>query len=251
MKRWFFVPAGVLLLFGVGLLAAPIHMQMSGAVLLVLGLFLGLWGVLFQRIGGRGRLLLRILAIAACAGVIGLISAMSLISCSGRTDWNKAEKAEYAVVLGAAVREDGRASRIMKQRLQAAKELMDRNHDVIVILSGGQGGVEPKSEAECMYETLLEMGADESRLLKETKSETTRENLRNSLKIIDDFGGTDMPVALITSEFHLRRAMYIGKTLYADVCPVAARTDQWFYRVNYTLREVFAFVKAVLQGHVD
>ena len=56
---------------------------------------------------------------------------------------------------------------------------------------------------------------------------------------------------MITSEFHLRRAMYIGKTLELDTCPVAARTDQWFYRVNYTLREVFAFVKAAVQGSVD
>ena len=216
MKRWMLAPACALFLCGVGFLAAPVHMQMTGVVLLLLGLFLALWSVMFQRLGDQGKLFLRILAIAACAGVVGLISAMSLISCSGRTDWEKAEQAEYAVVLGAAVREDGKASRIMKQRLCAAKELMDRNHGVTVILSGGQGGAEPRSEAECMYETLLEMGADESRLLQEVKSETTKENIKNSLEIIDGLGGTEMPVALITSEFHLRRAMFIGKALNTD-----------------------------------
>ena len=251
MKRRMLIPAGLLLLCGAGMLAVPVHMQMTGVVLLLLGASLGLWGLLFEKVGARGILLLRIIAITACAGVIGLTSAMSLITCSGRTDWEKAEQAEYAVVLGAAVREDGKASRIMRQRLLAAKELMDRNPGITVILSGGQGGIEPKPEAECMYDTLLEMGADETRLLMEPKSETTRENIRNSMEIIDGRGGTMFPVALITSEFHLRRALYIGKTLNADVCPVSARTDQWFYRVNYTLREVFAFVKAALQGRMD
>ena len=98
---------------------------------------------------------------------------------------------------------------------------------------------------------MVEMGADGSRLLLEPESQTTRENLRNSMAIIEARGGTDRSVAVITSEFHLRRAMYIGKTLELDTCPVAARTDQWFYRVNYTLREVFAFVKAAVQGSVD
>jgi len=251
VKRRLLIPAGALVLGGAVMLVLPIHMQMSGVVLALLGAALGLWGALAQRLSARGQLFLRILAVAACAGVIGLTSAMSLITSAGKTDWKRAEQAEYAVVLGAAVREDGKASRIMRQRLRAAKELMDRNPDVTVILSGGQGGVEPKSEAQCMYETLLEMGADGSRLLLEPESQTTRENLHNSLEIIEARGGTDRSVAVITSEFHLRRAMYIGKSLGIDVCPVAAHTDQWFYRINYTLREAFAFVKAAVQGSVD
>ena len=245
------IPSGMLLISGTGMLAAPVHMQMTGVVLLLLGVLIGLWECLFCRLGTKGQNFMRILALTACAGVIVLTSAMSLITSAGKTDWPRAEKAEYAVVLGAAVREDGKASRIMLQRLRAAKKLVDRNPDVTVILSGGQGGVEPKSEAECMYETLLEMGMDEARLLMEPNSQTTRENLSYSLEIIRERGGTDRPVALITSEFHLRRAIYIGKTLGIDACPVAARTDQWFYRINYTLREVFAFVKAAVQGNLD
>ena len=251
MKGRMWIPAGALLLGGAVMLLLPVHMQMTGLVLVLLGGAAGLWAAFFERSGSGGRSCLRILAVLACVGVIGLMSAMSLITSAGKTDWDRAEQAEYAVVLGAAVREDGKASRIMRQRLRAAKELMDRNPGVTVILSGGQGGVEPKSEAECMFETMVEMGADGSRLLLEPESQTTRENLRNSMAIIAARGGTDRPVAVITSEFHLRRAMYIGKTLELDTCPVAARTDQWFYRVNYTLREVFAFVKAAVQGSVD
>ena len=244
-------PGGALLAAGIVMLAVPIHMQMTGLVLILLGAALALYTLRADRAGRRGKTALQILAVLACAGVIGLTAAMSLITSAGKTDWSQAETADYAVVLGASVREDGKASRIMRQRLSAAQEFMERNPDAMVILSGGQGGVEPMSEAQCMYETLVEQGADETRLLLEQESETTRENLQNSMKIIASRGGTDRPVAVITSEFHLRRAMYIGSTLGLETCPVAARTDQWFFRVNYTLREVFAFVKAVFQRGVD
>ena len=124
---------------------------------------------------------------------------------------------------------------------------MEENPDALVILSGGQGEDEPSTEAQCMYDTLIEMGADPQRLLQEAESHTTRENLSNSMEIIRSRGGTEKPIALITSEFHQRRAGFIADSMDIKSCPVPAKTEQWFYRVNYTLREVFAFVKAYLQ----
>ena len=118
----------------------------------------------------------------------------------------------------------------------------------MVILSGGQGADEPISEAQCMYDTIVEMGADPQRLLLEDNSYNTRDNLMFSKEIIEARGGTDKPITLITSEFHQRRADFIADSVGLDTCPVSAHTDQWFYRVNYTLREVFAFVKAYIQS---
>ncbi len=246
MKR-LWIPAGAFFLGGLGMLLARTYMEMTGVVLVLLSAAMAL-GALF---GGQGRRSIQILTILACAGVIGLMACMNLITCGGQTDWDRAEQADYAVVLGAAVREDGTASRIMRTRLQAAMTFLERNETAFVILSGGQGGDEPISEAQCMYETLLEMGAPADRLLLEDKSSTTWENLQNSKEILETRGGTDRPVALITSEFHQRRAAYIGSSLDLETCAVAAHTDQWFYRVNYTLREAFAFVKAAIQGAMD
>ena len=248
-KLW--IPAGIFLLAGVVMLCLPTHMQMTGVVLVLLGLAIGL-NAMFTGRGRNGlRMCMWILTMLTSVGVIALMSCMNLITCSGRTDWERAEASEYAVVLGAAVQENGEPSRIMRSRLQAALEFTEKNETAVVILSGGQGGNEPKSEAQCMYETMLEMGADESRLLLESESHTTRENLKNSLEIIESRGGTEQPVAIITSEFHQRRAEYIGNYLGMETCPVSGHTDQWFYRVNYTLREVFAFVKAAFERGTD
>ena len=102
-----------------------------------------------------------------------------------------------------------------------------------------------------MYNAMLDMGAEQDRLLLEDESHTTRENLINSMEIINGRGGTDRPITLITSEFHQRRARYIAESLGIESCAVSGHTDQWFFRVNYTLREVFAFVKAAVQSGAD
>lgn len=249
MKRKL-VFAGALLLGGIVLVLLPLHMEMTGLVLLMLGAAVAVCGLLEHR-GKRALVFCRILTILASAALIGLMACMNLIVCFGYSDWDTAGTSEYAVVLGASVREDRSPSRILRQRMKAAMEFMERNPDAVVILSGGQGPDEPMPEAECMYETMLSLGADESRLLLEPESHTTRENLLNSNAIIESRGGTTKPITVITSEFHQRRAAYIAKSLHLATCPVSGHTDQWFFRVNYTLREVFAFVKAFFQGGMD
>ena len=223
---------------------------MTGRVLVLLGAAVALWQLLKGR-GARGLMAARIIVTLACGGVVILMACMNIITTSGQSDWDRAEQAEYAILLGAGVQEDGSPSRIMGQRLAAALELMERNPDVTVVLSGGQGDNEPCTEASCMYKALVDMGAEESRLLLEEESETTRENILNSMAIIEARGGTDKPIALITSEFHQRRGAYIARSLGMDTCAVSGHTDRWFYRVNYTLREVFAFVKAAFQSGMD
>ena len=230
---------------GIVMVLLPLHMQMTGGVLLLLAAAMGLSAILWRRPTKTRQKLIQIMAVLAATGVVVLMSVMNIITTSGQSDWERAETSEYAVVLGAAVKETGGPSRIMGNRLKAAMEFMEKNPHAMVILSGGQGGDEPETEAKCMYDTLLGMGADESRLLMEDQSHTTRENLLNSYAIIESMGGTKKPIALITSEFHQRRADYIAGSLELNTCPVSAHTDRWFYRVNYTLREVFAFVKAM------
>ncbi len=237
-----------LLLLGVFLLLAPWHVQMTGLVLIPLGLVVGGYGALKTNKEHKMKKKQKQHTNQSAVGGIGLMSCMNLIFCAGITDWDSACGSEYAIVLGSGVRADGTPSRIMETRLQAALEFMVRNETAIVILSGGQGADEPISEAQCMYDTLVAMGADASRLRLEDESSTTRENLINSMALIDALGGTTAPVTVITSEFHQCRAAYIAELLRLNTCPVSGRTDQWFFRINYTLREVFAFVKAAALG---
>lgn len=241
--------AGVLLTVGIVMILMPYHMEMTGLVLVLLGVAVGLGA--FRRKRDKLRRLSTAVTVLASVGVICLMAAMSIIACGGESDWLRAEQAEYAIVLGSGVNEDGTPSRIMRSRVAAAMELLERNPDVMVVLAGGQGRSEPVTEAGCMYDYMLSLGADGSRLVLEEESTTTRENFLFSGAIIEELGGTEYPVAVVTSEFHQRRAAYIAERTGLDTCPVSAHTDRWFYRVNYTLREVFAFVKAALQSGAD
>ena len=245
-KLWIF--AAMFFAAGAAMLLLPLHMQPTGVVLLGLGLVMGISAALWLHPSKKKQTAIQILAVTASAGVVILMAAMGIITASGETNWKQAEKADYAIVLGAAVQDNGTASRIMRNRLAAAMEFMEKKPQAKVILSGGQGGDEPETEAKCMYDTLVSMGADPKRLILEDQSHTTRENLMNSMEIIRKNGGTKHEIALITSEFHQRRAAYIADSLDIETCAVSAHTDRWFYRVNYTLREVFAFVKAAFQS---
>lgn len=250
MKK-LFICAGALLLAGIVMVLLPVHMQMTGVVLCLLGAAVGLCAWLGSREGSGIQRFVQILTILASSGVVILMACMNIITTSGQSDWKTAAQSDYAVVLGAAVNESGVPSRIMRSRLRAALEFMEKNPTATVILSGGQGPDEPMSEARCMYDAMLEMGAAQDRLLMEDESHTTRENLINSMEIIDGRGGTKQPITIISSEFHQRRARYIADSLGIESCAVSGHTDQWFYRVNYTLREVFAFVKAAIQSGAD
>ncbi len=238
----------VVLAAGVVMLLLPLHVAMTGLVLLMLGAAIMLTGLLLQKPSKGRQTAVYILTVLAAAGVVVLMAAMNLITTSGQSDWKQAKKSDYAIVLGAGVHANGAPSRVLRSRLNATMDFLERNPGAMVILSGGQGSDEPMSEAQCMYNTLLSLGADASRLIMEPESSTTRENLQNSWEIIEGNGGTAQPVTLITSEFHQRRAKYIADSLDIDTCPVSGRTDQWFLRVNYTLREVFSFVKAFFQN---
>lgn len=251
MKKLWMAGTAVCFLAGIVMIFLPVHMQMTGLVLCLLGLVMGLCAVLRGKNSPAAQLSVQILVILAATGVVILMACMNIITTSGQPDWKRAKQSDYAVVLGAAVQENGVPSRIMRSRLRAAITFMEENPSAMVILSGGQGPDEPMSEAQCMYDTMREMGADETRLILEGESHTTRENLINSQKIMESRGGTKNPITLITSEFHQRRAGYIAESLHIDTCAVSGHTDQWFYRVNYTLREVFAFVKAAFQSGMD
>lgn len=233
---------------GVVFVLLPVHVAMTGVVLLLLGGAMLLGGVLMNKPTYRRVNWFSALTVLASVGVICLMAAMNIITTSGHSDWERAGQSEYGIVLGAAVHESGRPSRIMGSRLDAAQLFLEENPDARLILSGGQGDDEPMSEAQCMYDTLTARGIDPHRLIMEDESHTTRENLINSMAIIREQGGTEKTITLITSEFHQRRAAFIADSLGIDTCPVSGITDQWFYRVNYTLREVFAFVKAYIQS---
>ena len=116
-----------------------------------------------------------------------------------------------AIVLGAQVKPWG-PSVILRGRIDAAKSYLDDSPNANAVLSGGQGSDEVMSEAQCMYNVLTESKIDSSRLYMEDKSTNTTENIRNSMKIIED-NNLNTDITIVTDGFHQLRARIICSQL--------------------------------------
>jgi uncharacterized SAM-binding protein YcdF (DUF218 family) len=188
-----------------------------------------------------------LLASLVAIGVILLVIAAGVMQAWAEGDPAGAAEAEFAVVLGAKVN-GSTPSRALRARLDKTLEFMQSNPDAPVIVCGGQGPDEEMTEAQAMYDYLAANGADMSRVYCEDQSSTTRENLLNAQAILRSMGGEGTRVCIISSEFHLCRAAYIASTLGMDASTLGSRTTPWPYKFFYTLREVPAFVKAMVQA---
>lgn len=146
---------------------------------------------------------------------------------------------EYIIVLGAGIK-GTTPTRPLRLRIQTAYEYMEANPDTILVASGGKGRNEKISEAECIRNTLVEMGLDESRILMEEKSTDTEENIRNSYEIIPT---KDCKVGIVTNGFHIWRSMEIAKSQGCEnVSGVPAKTLMPV-GIHYVVREFFGYVK--------
>ena len=153
---------------------------------------------------------------------------------------------DYIIVLGAQVREDG-PSVVLRYRLDAAIDYLNKNPDTICIVSGGQGRNEPFSEAEGMAEYLIANGIEQDRILLEDESTSTVENIQNG-KIF-----MEMPyngVGIVTNNFHVFRATQIAKAQGLEgVCGITADSSV-LYLPNNVLRECCGILKDWIMNNI-
>ena len=239
-----FVLAGFFAVLGVLCIAIPFHIAMTGIC------FLGLSAVclLLRLVRGKKkertwRVILLTLTAFCMLTVFG---AMVYIDRDGRSDtFTDGNAPEFVVVLGAQVQGD-RPSLTLKKRLDLAYTYLTEHPRAEAVVSGGQGPDEQYTEASVMANYLTDRGIDESRILLEEKASDTRENLAFSRALVEPLGIDTSKVLIITSDFHLCRAKYLARKLGMEAYGLASPTWPEILRVNYLLREVFAFVKAAL-----
>lgn len=149
----------------------------------------------------------------------------------------------FAVVLGCSVKGE-HPSRMLRQRIEAATEYLEKNPDSKAVLSGGQGPDEKISEAECMRRELVRRGIAADRLYLEDRSTSTEENVAFSAKIIEQ-NGLNRHVTVVTSDFHCRRGMLLCQRAGLTASSTPAATDVYLLG-TYWMREMLAVVKTVL-----
>ena len=91
-----------------------------------------------------------------------------------------------------------------------------------------------------MKEYLVEKGIDPGRIYIEDMSVNTEENLRFSMKLIEE-RGLCSDITIVTDGFHQLRAELIAKKIGTDVNNISAPT-RWYLLPSYWVREWFGNV---------
>ena len=222
-------------------IALPFHVGMTGVCLLLLAAVLAALELLRRK--KAPRIWSRILIALTALGMAAVFGSMGLIIAQGRDDEMPQNAPEFVVVLGAQINGD-QPSLTLKKRLDRAYEYMTEHPQATVFVSGGQGPDETQTEASVMAAYLERRGIAPERIVCEEQASDTRENLIFSAELAQERGVDTGGVLIITSDFHMARAKYIARTLGMTPYGLTSDTWPWILKVNYELREVFAFVKA-------
>ena len=92
-----------------------------------------------------------------------------------------------AVVLGNRINNDGTLTKTMYKRLELTLSIDKQFHPELIIVSGGIANPQVNfSEADAMYDYLVEHGIEKERLLKEGNSMSTKENAIFSYRLLED-----------------------------------------------------------------
>lgn len=226
---------------GIVCILIPFHIGMTGICLLLLAAVLAALWLLKRKNAPKvwGRILIALTALSMTV----IFGAMAAIIVQGRDDVMPEKAPQFVVVLGAQIQGD-QPSLTLKKRLDRAYEYLTEHPEASVFVSGGQGPDEQQTEASVMSAYLTARGIDPSRIVEETEASDTRENLLFSAALAEKRSIDTGSVLIITSDFHMPRAKYIAGKLGMTPYGLTSDTWPWILKVNYQLREVFAFVKA-------
>lgn len=128
---------------------------------------------------------------------------------------------DYIIVLGARLNEKGEVGGQLKQRLDKALELKQANPHSKIIVSGGKKWCGQIIEAEAMAKYLEAASVPKDEIILETKSNFTKQNILFSFENIEKGAKT----AIVTSDYHLLRALIISRNLGFEAIGVAAKAD--------------------------
>ena len=159
---------------------------------------------------------------------------------------------DYMIVLGCRIREDGSLTPLLKSRVDKALEFAcdqetKTGKSQVFVVSGGKGDDESISEADAMKNYLLESGIENDRILAETKSQSTTENIRFSTGLIRQ-EKENAQIAFATTNYHVFRAGNIAWGQGIDIEGIGAKTRSYFW-INAFIREFIATLTAEKKKH--
>lgn len=137
---------------------------------------------------------------------------------------------DYVIIHGAGLLDGNRVSKLLSDRLNKAIEVYRKDPTPpYLIPSGGQGKDESVSEAEAMRGYLVKHGIPEEKILLEDKSKTTFENIENSKTVIENHGGAGSYIALVTSNYHVYRALRYCRKVGLTCTGIGAHVASYYW----------------------
>lgn len=234
MFIWYLLPAVLKGLINIGNIAGMLFF----GIMIIYGVFsvrinqaiMGFWQ------NTLGKIVVSIIGVLFIAGFV-LVAVFSYQMFSHAH--YQPNKATTMVVLGGRVYGTS-PSLMLRERLDAAYDYLEDHPEIYCVVSGGQGENEDISEAQCMFDYLVDKGIDANRIYKEDRSTSTRENLLFSKEIIEK---NNLPerITIVTNEFHQYRAYLIAENLGLESYAISGKTALWLFPTYYT-RELFGLI---------
>ncbi len=146
---------------------------------------------------------------------------------------------DYVIIHGSGLINGNQVPKLLGDRLDKAIEIYHKDPTPpILIPSGGKGSDESVPEAVAMAEYLRQHGIPSDHIIEENASMTTYENIRNSMKIIEEREGRKY-TALVTSNYHVYRALRYARQLSFS-CKGIGSHVAWYYWPSALIREYVA-----------
>ena len=184
----------------------------------------------------------------------------------------KNDEYDYIIVFGAGIKADEDRNFIINSRLDKALEYAKNYKKTVFVLTGAKVDEEPIEEAMYMKNFLTSNGIELDRIMTDTKSINSYQNLYNSYALIEKdmlkrnrteqfittpFNTSDdlfdleiLKLGLMSSEFHLTRLVMISKKLgVSNPYVIAADTAIWYKPYCY-MRENLSLFKAWVLGEL-
>ena len=166
-------------------------------------------------------------------------TALSIVSYSEK---DETRRADAAIVLGASVY-DNSPSPVFCERIDHAVELYNDDYVKAIIMTGGVGEGNIRSEADIAREYAEQQGVPSGAIFKEEASSITSENLENAKQVMSEQG---FDTALIVSDpLHMKRAMLyandLGITAYSSPTPTTLYRS-WKTKFPFLIREEFYYI---------
>lgn len=154
------------------------------------------------------------------------------------SDIAKIPQKQVILVLGAKVKENGRMSDILKDRVLTALEIYRAKKASKILLSGDHG-TEKYDEVNTMKDFLLKQNVPAQDIFLDHAGFDTYDSIYRARDVFEIES-----VIVVTQKFHLVRALYIARSLGLDAVGMTADRQKYLGMARNQLREIPARLKA-------